>query len=108
MHYHKDGCPKVKNGGICSWSHKTAFTNAEKNAMSVIATKRKKEEDKLAEEQAKNGKSGGGKKGKSRSNSRGRKGAGKDNRKSDQPCRAWEQHGTCVYGDSCRYVHVAK
>ena len=79
------------------------------NTMSVIAGKRKKQEEQNAADRAKNGKSGkkGGKQ--SRSNSRGRKGGGKtDNRKSDQPCRSWEQSGTCVYGDSCRYVHTAK
>ena len=103
----KAGAPKIKNGGTCGWSHKIPFTNAETNAMSVIAVKRKKEEDKILEDQAKNGKAGR-KGGKSRSNSRGRKGGGKDSRTSDQPCRSWEQHGTCVYGDSCRYVHVAK
>ena len=109
MHYDKDGCQTAKGGGTCNWSHKIPFTNAEKNALSVIAGKRKKEQEKLAAENAKQGKAGrkGGKQ--SRSNSRGRgKGEGKGDRKSDQPCRSWEQSGTCNYGDSCRFVHVAK
>ena len=110
MHYHKDGCPKAKNGETCYWSHEPIYTSAEKNAMSVIAGKRLAEEEKLKAEKGKSGKSGGGKRGKSRSDSRGRKGGGKDSapRKSDQPCRAWEQHGTCSYGDACRYAHVTK
>ena len=37
MHYHKDGCPKTKNGGTCYWSHDSVLTNAEKSTMRVIA-----------------------------------------------------------------------
>ena len=110
MHYHKDnkdGCPGAKDGS-CRWSHTIAFSAAEKNMMGVIAGKRRKQEEQNAIDHGKKGKHGknGGKQ--SRSTSRGRKGGGKEGRRSDQACRSWEQSGTCVYGDSCRYVHTAK
>ena len=111
MHYlkeNKDGCPGAKDGS-CRWSHTTNFSPAEKNTMGVIAAKRKKQEELNAAERAKGGKSGkkGGKP--QRSNSKGRKGGGKsESRKSNEPCRSWESTGTCIFGDACRFVHVAK
>ena len=36
---------------------------------------------------------------------RGKGGKGKDGERSQQPCYNWKEHGTCKYGDSCRFSH---